>query len=84
VHDLRAEHMIMNLSWVKANGLLKQYTYYLYNILTDELFTVGGELGKLRQMVDYLIYQKYFNEQKKTDQEFLAEVLAIKQDAGIN
>ena len=84
VHDLRAEHMIMNLSWVKANGLLKQYTYYLYNILTDELFTVGAELGKLRQMVDYLIYQKYFNEQRKTDQEFLCEVLAIKQDAGIN
>lgn len=83
VHDLRAEHMIMNLSWVKANGLLKQYTYYLYNILTDELFTVGGELGKLRQMVDYLIYQKYFNEQRKTDQEFLEEVLAIKQDAGL-
>lgn len=84
VHDLRAEHMIMNLTWVKANGLLKQYTYYLYNILTDELFTVGAELGKLRQMVDYMIYQKYFNEQKKTDQEFLEEVLAIKQDAGIN
>lgn len=84
VHDLRAEHMIMNLSWVKANGLLKQYTYYLYNILTDELFTVGAELGKLRQMVDYLIYQKYFNEQKKTDQEFLTEVLNIKQDVGIN
>ena len=83
VHDLRAEHMIMNLSWAKANGLLKQYTYYLYNILTDELFTVGGELGKLRQMVDYLIYQKYFNEQKKTDQEFLEEVYMIKQDSGI-
>lgn len=84
VHDLRAEHMIMNLSWAKANGLLKQYTYYLYNILTDELFTVGAELGKLRQMVDYLIYQKYFNEQKKTDQEFLEEVIQIKQDGGIN
>ncbi len=80
VHDLRAEHMVLNLSWAKTNGLLKQYTYYLYNILTDELFTVGGELGKLRQMVDYLIYQKYFNEQKKTDQEFLEEVLIIKRD----
>ena len=84
VHDLRAEHMIMNLSWVKSNGLLKQYTYYLYNILTDELFTVGAELGKLRQMVDYLIYEKYFNEKKKTDQEFLIEVTQIKKDAGIN
>lgn len=83
VHDLRAEHMIMNLSWVKANGLLKQYTYYLYNILTDELFTVGAELGKLRQMVDYLIYEKYFNEKKKTDQEFLIEVTQIKKDARV-
>lgn len=82
IHDLRAEHMIMNLTWAKTNGLLKQYTYYLYNILTDELFTVNAELSKLRQMVDYLIYNKYFNEQKKTDQEFLTEVNLIKQNSG--
>lgn len=79
IHDLRSEHIIMNLSWAKSNNLIQQYTYYLYNILTDELFTINGELGKLRQMVDYLIYQKYYNNHRKTDFDFLLETQQISQ-----
>jgi hypothetical protein len=78
VHDLRERHMVMNLSWVAQHGLLKKYSYYLYNILTDELFEINGDLSKLRQMVDYLIYEKYYCEQKKTDEEFLHETREIK------
>jgi hypothetical protein len=78
LHDLRGEHMVVNLTWIAQHGLLKKYSYYLYNILTDELFEINGDLSKLRQMVDYLIYEKYYCEQKKTDEEFLHETLQIK------
>lgn len=76
VHDLRPENnsILVNLTWAHEKGLIKKYTYQLYNILTDELFSISADLGSLRQMVDYLIYQKYYGDKKKTDEQFIQEV----------
>ena len=77
-YKLPVKQILLNLTWVKGQGLVKKYTYQLYNILTDELFNISADLTALRQMIDYLIYQKYFAEISRTDAEFIEATRQIK------
>lgn len=52
--------------------------YYLYNILTDEMFEIKCELSKLIEMMDFLISSKYFNKKTLTDEQFFASIELIK------
>ena len=45
--------------------------YLLYNILSDEMYEIIYEEEKLKQMVEYLIYNKYVNNKTITDEEFI-------------
>jgi len=47
--------------------------YVLFNILTNEYFTVKCEFEKLKKMIEYLIYSKYVNNKAIPDEEFIYE-----------
>jgi len=49
----------------------KKYNYYLYNILTDEMYKINSDLERLREMMKFLVWNKYFNKVKITDEEFI-------------
>ena len=50
----------------------KEFNYYLYNILTNEMFQIHVNLQKLTQMMEYIIYQKYYsNSEKVPDEVFI-------------
>jgi hypothetical protein len=49
----------------------KTYNYYLYNILTDEMYKISSDLNRLREMMKFLVWNKYFNTVKITDEEFI-------------
>jgi hypothetical protein len=49
----------------------KKYNYYLYNILTDEMYKINSDLERLREMMKFLVWNKYFNTVKITDEEFI-------------
>jgi hypothetical protein len=46
--------------------------YFLYNILSDELYQIETSFDELKQMIDYLIQYKYFNKSKMSDSKFLS------------
>lgn len=48
-----------------------QSKYYLYNILTDQLDEIICDQEDLIKMMEYLIYNKYMNNKKCTDDEFI-------------
>jgi superfamily I DNA/RNA helicase len=48
--------------------------YYLYNILTDEMFEIKSEMSKLREMMKVLVHGKYAIKTKLTNAQFLASL----------
>jgi hypothetical protein len=57
----------------------KRRSYFLYNILTDELLEIRCTLYNLTRMVECLITNKYINKKRLTDEMFLSNVLSIKE-----
>jgi hypothetical protein len=51
-----------------------KYKYKLMNILTNEIYEITFELGKLDEMVNYLLYHKYKSIKKLTDDEFIDDL----------
>jgi len=64
---------IMEKKMIEMEGLKKKTKYYLYNILTDEMYRIYCELEGLKKMVEFLIYSKYINSRVITDEEFMVE-----------
>jgi hypothetical protein len=58
-----------------------EYKYYLYNILTDEMYEIKCDMNKLIEMVDILITNKYYNKHTITDANFLINIDIIKNKA---
>lgn len=57
----------------------KRRSYFLYNILTDELLEIRCTLYNLTRMVECLITNKYINKKRLTDEMFLSTVISIKE-----
>jgi hypothetical protein len=64
---------------LKINELKIQKNYYLYNILSDELFQINFTFDNLEKMVCYLINYKYYNDYDMSDEIFLKNNLIILQ-----
>lgn len=47
------------------------FKYFLFNILTNEMFEIKGLMSNLKKLVEYLIFNKYFCTKKTTDDEFI-------------
>jgi len=63
----------------KTNKLKVQKNYYLYNILSDELFQINFSFENLETMVHNLINYKYYNNNDMNDEVFLEKNLIILQ-----
>lgn len=62
---------------LKINKLKVQKNYYLYNILSDELFQINFTLENLETMIHNLINYKYYNNHNTSDDIFLKKNLEI-------
>jgi 1-aminocyclopropane-1-carboxylate deaminase/D-cysteine desulfhydrase-like pyridoxal-dependent ACC family enzyme len=49
----------------------EDYHFYLYNILDDHWIEIKSDLKRLENMMDYLIYHKYFTKNFTSDEEFI-------------
>lgn len=47
--------------------------FYLYNILTNEKIEIQSSLTRLKQMIEYLIYHKFFVKNFMSDEEFIQQ-----------
>lgn len=53
------------------------YHYYIFNIITDEILELDGNLESLKEMIEYLIHYKYYSSSVISDKEFLESNLKI-------
>lgn len=53
-------------------------TFYIWNILTNEQFTISSDLNQLEKMVEYLIEKKYFTTDQPSDAVFLSTMQTIR------
>lgn len=70
-------YMYMHKDQMQTNINENEYHYYLYNILTDELIEISCIYEKLKEMIKYIIEQKYYTKNKKTDIEFMENTKVI-------
>ncbi len=74
--DLTVSHMIQLGIYMcicmYVNGY-KDYKYYLFNIFTNELREISGNLENLQEMIKILIEHKMIGEIMKSDDQFLKE-----------
>ena len=71
--------MMINDIETKTTDLKAQKNYYLYNILSDELFQINFTFENLETMVHNLINYKYYNNNDINDDVFLEKNLIILQ-----
>ena len=74
VNKLEPEHFVQLAIYAYMNEMecrqfQMMFNYYLYNILTDEMFRIDVEFGKLKEMMEYIIYKKYFSDSEKLPDE---------------
>ena len=66
----------------KISAIKKKYEqerkYYLFNIFTNEIYEIKSTLNKLKEMMGYLIKQKYFTKINKSDKDFIEEMNNLK------
>lgn len=70
VTKIQNEHFIQ-LAIYAYLGDFKNTSYYIFNILTDEIYQIEFDVKKLDKMIEYLIVQKYYNNKKISDDEFV-------------
>lgn len=63
---------------VGQNNSIDGRNYYLYNILTNEMLKIECPLKDLKEMIQFLVYNKYFNNKGITDKVFIEKALDIK------
>ena len=75
VEKLENEHFIQLAVYAYLNEIDNvknvKYKYFLYNILTDEMYQISSDLTRLKEMLKFLVWNKYFNKVKISDEEFI-------------
>lgn len=57
----------------------KNYRYFLFNILTDEIYQITADYEVLEEMVNYLLENKFNNDITISESEFLSKANEIKE-----
>jgi len=84
VHKLEPEHFIQLAIYAYMNEIdcFKYdmiFNYYLYNILTGEMFRINVNLEDLKKMMHFIISKKYFSASEKvSDEEFIKNMIDLK------
>ena len=73
INDIQNNELdnINKLILEKEQEIIKSSKYVLFNILSNEYFEIKCEFNKLKNMVKYLIYSKYINNNPITDEYFI-------------
>jgi len=83
VSNLEQEHFIQLAIYAYMNEMEcfkydMKFNYYLYNILTDQLFIINTDVQKLKDMMEFIIYKKYFSDSEKIpDKIFIKNMLKL-------
>ena len=83
VNTLEQEHFIQLAMYAYMNEIdylysQMKFNYYLYNILTDEMFMIDVEYAKLKEMMEFIIYKKYFSDSEKVpDEVFIQNMINL-------
>ena len=83
VNKLEQEHFIQlaMYAYMNENNYIHhqmKFNYYLYNILTDEMFMIDVEYEKLKEMMEFIIYKKYFSDSEKVpDEVFIQNMINL-------
>jgi hypothetical protein len=87
VQKLEKEHFIQLAIYAYMNEVsnrevsnrgYREFNYYLYNILTDEMFSIIVNLDKLKKMMEFIMYQKYYASLEKiSDDEFINKMINL-------
>jgi hypothetical protein len=56
---------------IQETEIIKISKYVLFNILSNEYIEIKCEFNKLKNMVKYLIYSKYINNNTISDEDFI-------------
>jgi len=69
-----------NIFKIKEEDIIKpNFNYYLFNILTDEIYQIEIKYEDSKKMVDYIISQRFNPNLQLTDREFMDRIKKIKQ-----
>lgn len=89
VKSLKNEHilqlaiyMYMNKKTLKNNtnyNITKNFKYFLFNVLSNEIYSIDGTLDNLEEMIKYLIEHKYFNKNIISDIQFIENGLKLRE-----
>ena len=85
VNKLENEHFIQLAIYaylIEYDNLLWnydiEYSYYLYNILSDEMYQINIDFEKLKIMIEFLIKKKYYSDSEKIpDKIFIKNMLKL-------
>ena len=85
VNKLENEHFIQLAIYaylIEYDNLLWnydiEYSYYLYNILSDEMYQINIDFEKLKIMIEFLIKRKYYSDSEKIpDKIFIKNMLKL-------
>ncbi len=79
VQKLENEHFLQLAVYMYINKKKQSsnYKYYLYNILSDEMFEIQCSLTKLVEMIDMLIIAKYYNKKTISDEDFIQNIKSV-------
>lgn len=70
-------HTISDSDIVDAKLIETKFRYYLYNILSDELWEIESNLERLTIMIEFLFKHKYLNKNEISDETFLNQIKLI-------
>jgi hypothetical protein len=76
INKLNEEHKL-NEQNDELKKYMECYNYYLFNILTDEIYQISASPDELKLMVDYLIDNKLNSDNILSDKDFLIKINAI-------
>ncbi len=79
--EIDPEHFIqlaIYMYLVKYENNIKNFKFYLYNILTDEMYELSSDLNRLNKMIEYIIKVKYGSKEKIADNIFIENQIVIK------
>ena len=68
--NVKHEDIIYKLRRIDIKKI-NEYKYYLFNILTNEMYEIKATIENLKKMIQYLIETKYKNNNRITDDEFI-------------
>ena len=78
IDKIHRKELQTNITYNTNNKLPSEnYRYILYNVLTDEASEISSDLNRMKQMMGYLMFQKYRKPKSISDADFIRNGIDI-------